>query len=168
MTEAQTENREMTEDLIPVDSNGLPKYMDVRTFNDLVNKPPRKSWVKVNKYSENALYLPIRVVEELLSEVFPFWQAVQVGEPKIIGNSVVISVDLQVYHPILNQWLHYPGVGAVPIELQKDADPTDFTKIKPKALHKNTPAALSFAINNAAKKIGKLFGSHLNSKETIY
>lgn len=72
-----------------------------------------------------------------------------------------------VFNPLLGQWQKYAGVGAVPIEVAKDAHPTDFTKINSKAMHKNVPAALSFAVNNAAKKIGKLFGSHLNRNETI-
>ena len=74
---------------------------------------------------------------------------------------------MRVFNPIAGGWLSYPGVGAVPIELKGGSDPTDFSQINPKALHKNVPAALSFAISNAAKKIGKLFGSHLNSTETI-
>ena len=32
----------------------------------------------------------------------------------------------------------------------------DFANINPKALHKNVPSALSFAVSNAAKKIGKI------------
>jgi hypothetical protein len=159
----------METDLIPVKPDGTPKYSTLNDYKALVNTNPRPSWVRQNKYSQNAKYLPIRIVEELLSEIFPAWQARQIGEPKILGNSVVISVELQVYHPIFGQWLTYPGVGAVPIELERGATPTDFTKINPKALHKNVPAALSFAISNAAKKIGPLFGSRLNNdpKETI-
>lgn len=153
---------------VPVDSEGNPKYSTMRQYRELINKDPRASWVKVNKYSDNAKYLPIRIVEELLGEMFPAWEAVQVGQPQILGNSIVISVNLRVFHPIMGQWLQYPGIGAVPIELEKGADPTDFTKVKPKAIHKNAPAALSFAINNAAKKLGRLFGSHLNSNETMY
>jgi len=135
-----------TTDLIPVTTEGTPKYVDVASFNKLVNTPPRPGWVKTNPYSGNARYLPIRIVEELLSEVFPFWEAEQVGEPKILGNSVVVSVQLRVFNPLINAWLTYPGVGAVPIEIQKGGHPTDFSKINPKALHKNVPAALSFAI----------------------
>ena len=155
-------------ELIPLDSKGSPKYQTITEFKTLVNKSPSSSWIRVNKYSNNAKYLPIRIVEELLKELFPFWQIEQIGEPKILGNSVVISVNLKVFHPLLNQWLNYAGVGAVPIEVSKGAHPTDWTKINPKALHKNVPAALSFAISNAAKKIGKIFGSHLNSNETMY
>ena len=155
--------------MIPLKADGTPKYHTLDDFKALVNTSPRPQWVRVNKYSQNARYLPIRIVEELLNEIFPAWQAKQIGEPKILCHSVVISVDLQVYHPIIGQWLTYPGVGAVPIELERGAEPTDFTKINPKALHKNVPAALSFAISNAAKKIGPLFGSRLNndSNETI-
>lgn len=154
-------------ELIPLDSKGTPKYSDLYDFQQLVAKSPSKQWVKTNPYSNNAKYLPIRIVEELLSEIFPFWQVKQQGEPKILGNSIVISVQLEVYNPLIGQWMTYAGVGAVPIELKSGSDPTDFTKINPKALHKNVPAALSFAVSNAAKKIGRIFGSHLNSTESI-
>lgn len=154
-------------ELIPTTKEGVPKYSNVSTFKALVSTSPRPEWIKTNKYSQNAKYLPIRIVEELLSEVFPFWQVEQVGEAKILGNSVVVSVTLKVYNPLIGQWLSYSGIGAVPIEVKSGAHPTDFTQINPKALHKNVPAALSFAISNAAKKIGKLFGSSLNSIETI-
>lgn len=153
-------------DLLPLGPNGEPKYTSLSEFKRIVSTNPRPEWVRINRFSENAKYLPIRIVEELLSELFPFWEARQVGEPKILGNSVVISVELRVFQPIIGGWLTYPGVGAVPIELEKGADPTDFTKVKPKALHKNVPSALSFAISNAAKKIGPLFGSRLNNDST--
>lgn len=153
--------------LIPTNSKGELKYKDLTEFKKLVNTKPMNKWISVNKYSQNAKYIPIGIIEELLSEIFPFWQVKQIGEPKILGNAVVISVDLQVFNPLLNQWLSYAGVGAVPIEVKSGAHPTDFTQINPKALHKNVPAALSFAVNNAAKKIGKLFGSHLNRNESI-
>ena len=155
------------ENLIPTTADGNPKYTSISEFKNLVATSPRPEWVKVNKYSQNAKYLPIRIVEELLSEIFPFWQVEQVGETQILGNSVVVSVNLKVFNPLIGQWLSYAGIGAVPIEVKKDAHPTDFTQINPKAMHKNVPAALSFAVNNAAKKIGKLFGSQLNSTETI-
>ena len=104
----------------------------------------------------------------MLNGLFPFVQVEQQGQPQILGNSVVISVQLKVYNPIIGQWMSYAGVGAVPIELEKNAKPLEFEKITPKGLHKNVPSALSFAVSNAAKKLGPLFGSHLNSKETMY
>jgi len=154
-------------ELLPLDVNGKPKYTNLQEFNSLVMSPPRNTWVKTNKFSQNAKYLPIRIVEELLTGIFPFWQVEQVGTTQILGNSIIISVNLKVYHPLLNQWLNFAGIGAVPIEVEKGAHPTDWTKLNSKAMHKNVPAAMSFAISNAAKKIGKIFGSHLNSTETI-
>lgn len=156
--------------LIPTGPKGQPKYTTLWELKELLNSSPRKRWIKANKYSNNAKYIPIRITEELLGSIFPAWETRIIDGPKILGNCVVVSVNLRVFNPILGEWLTYSGTGACPIELEKDAAPTDFTKIKPKALHKNVPAALGFATSNAAKKLGKIFGSHLNSKhdETIY
>lgn len=166
MEALQTTEQSRWDELIPTDAEGMPKYINMESYRKLINHDPKRNWIAVNKYAGNSKYIPIGVVEELLREIFPAWEAKQVGEPKILGNSVVVSVELRVLHPILRQWLSYPGVGAVPIEVEKDAHPTDFTKINSKALHKNVPAALSYAINNAAKKIGRIFGAHLNRKDS--
>lgn len=148
--------------------NGVSKsnYEELHRFNEYLNKEPKAQWIKVNKFSDNAKYLPIRVVESLLRSFFGVYQVEWVGMPTILGNSVVAAVHLKVYHPILKEWLTLAGVGAVPIELEKDASPLEFEKIKAKALHRNTPAAVSFAVSNAAKRLGKIFGSDLNSDET--
>lgn len=154
-------------DLVPLDANGKPKYTSMESYRKLISSKPKSSWIAVNKYAGSARYIPIGIIEELLREMYPAWECQQNGQPQILGNSVVVSVQLRVFHPILQTWLSYPGVGAVPIEVQQGAGPLEFDKINSKALHKNVPAALSFAINNAAKKIGKLFGSHLNRQEEL-
>lgn len=154
-------------DLIPVDKNGNPTYVDLPTYHKIINTDPSKTWIKSNPFSNNAKYIPIGIIEELLNKIYPFWQVEHHGEAKILGNSIVVHVHLKVFNPILNQWLTYAGIGAVPIEVQKGANPIEFDKINAKAMHKNVPAALSFAVNNAAKKIGKLFGSHLNREDRL-
>jgi hypothetical protein len=141
------------------------QYSDLLQFNKHLSTPPNKEWIKVNKYSDNAQYLPIRKVEDLLRSFFGTYQVEMIEQPHILGNSVVISVHLKVYHPILREWLTYAGTGAVPIELEKDASPLQFEKIKAKGLHKNIPAAKAYAISNAAKSIGRVFGSDLNNDE---
>jgi hypothetical protein len=145
-------------------------FSSVKKLNDYLNREPKKEWIQVNKFSDNAKYLPIRIVENLLRSFFGVYQTEIVGQPHIIGNSVVVSVHLKVYHPILKEWLTYAGIGAVPIELEKGASPLQFEQIKAKALHKNIPAAKSFAVSNAAKSIGRIFGSDLNNDEisTVY
>lgn len=145
------------------ESKEIALYSTIEEYKKIVNTMPRPKWVRINQFSNGAKYLPIRIVEQLLTKIFPFWQVEQVGEPKILGNSIVVSVHLKVYNPILKDWLTYCGVGAVPIEVQKGASPTDFAKINAKAMHKNVPSAMSFAISNASKKIGRIFGSHLNN-----
>ena len=155
----------MTNIQIPLNSEGEKVYKDMETYHRLINSHPKKDWIAKN---QNVKYLPIRCVEELLRQIFPAWQVEQNGQPQLIGNSIVVSVHLKVYHPILQDWLTYAGVGAFPIQLKRGSKPLDFDNIITTALHKNVPAALSFAVNNAAKKIGKIFGSHLNSTETIY
>jgi hypothetical protein len=141
------------------------QFTSIKKFNDLLNKDPMDKWIKVNKFSDNAKYIPIRIVESLLRSLFGVYQVEMVGQPHIVGNSVVVSVHLKVYHPILKEWLVYAGTGAVPIELEKNSNPLEFDRIKPKALHKNIPAAKSFAVSNAAKSLGKIFGSDLNNDE---
>ena len=137
-------------------------YQTVEAFNSIIAASPKAEWVKVNPFSQNAKYLPIGVVENLLRLLYPMHQIEHVGDVKILGNSVVVSVTLKVYHPFYNQWLSYAGIGAVPIELTSGSNPIDFTKINAKAMHKNVPSALSFAVANAAKKIGNIFGANLN------
>lgn len=156
------------QDLQTILRDGVSKnnYEEIHRFNEYLNKEPKPQWIKVNKFSDNAKYLPIRVVESLLRSFFGIYQTELIGQPHIIGNSVVVSVHLKVFHPILKEWIVVSGVGAVPIELEKNSQPLEFDKIKPKALHKNIPAAKAFAISNAAKSLGKIFGSDLNSDET--
>lgn len=138
---------------------------NLKKFNEYLNMTPKKEWIKENKHSNNAKYLPIRIVENLLRSIYGVYQIEMVGNPHIIGNSVVVSVHLKVYHPILKQWITLAGIGAVPMELEQGSNPLQFEKLKPKALHKNVPAAKSFAVSNAAKSLGKIFGSDLNNDE---
>jgi hypothetical protein len=159
----KTEKQEVDLQMISKDLN--PTFPVLLQFNNYLNKPPKLEWVKVNKHAQNAKYLPIRIVESLLRSFFGVYQVEMNGQPHIIGNSVVVSVQLKVFHPILKEWLTYAGVGAVPIQLEQGANPLEFDKIKAKALHMNIPAAKSFAVSNAAKALGRIFGSDLNNDE---
>lgn len=154
-------------DIIAQVQTDVSRAKDVYLFAKALDKTPHPSWVRVNQYSNGAKYIPIRAVEQLLRTYFGAYQTEMIGQPIIIGNSVVVSVHLKVYHPILKEWLTYAGTGAVPIEVAKGASPLDFDQINAKALHKNVPAAKSYAISNAAKSIGKIFGSHLNSDDPM-
>ena len=133
-------------------------------FNTMLDNNPPGKWVKKN---DGLNYLPIRIVESLLRSIFGAYQIEMIGEPKILGNSVVISVHLKVYHPVLQQWLTYAGTGAVPIQLKRGTESAiDFQAINKMAMMKNVPAAKAYAVSNAAKSLGRLFGSQLNNDLT--
>lgn len=138
------------------------KVQALYSFNTLINRQPSKTWIKSNN---NIDYLPIRVVESLLSSVYGVYQIEMAGSPQLIGNSIVVSVHLNVFHPVLQQFIKYAGVGAVPVQLSRNSKPMQIENLLGTAIQKNAPAAKSFAVSNAAKSIGPLFGSDLNSEE---
>lgn len=140
-------------------------HLALHLFNEIIDSKPASAWVDVNPYSGNAKFLPIRITETLLRSIFGVFQVEPAGEAKLIGNSVTVRVILKVYHPIMKQWLSYSGIGATPVQVEKGSSPVDFSKINAQGLHKTIPAAEGFAFQNAAKKIGKIFGSDLNSKD---
>lgn len=141
----------------------IPELGALHEFNNKMDVPPLRRWLKSNRASQGAKYLPIRRIEALLRTYFGAYQIEFANDPQLIVNSVVVSVHLKVFHPVLKEWLSYAGIGAVALQLDKGASASDVDKIKRMALHKNAPAALSFAVNNAAKKIGRIFGSDINS-----
>ena len=153
------------------------------SFNKVVENNPSPKWVKEHPSAKGVRYLPIRVIESLLRTIYGQYQVEWNGQPQILGNAVVCSVTLKVYHPISQTWLSYAGVGAVPVQLagktkyengQKVTNPDgarhalDFERMISTALQKNIPAAKSLAINNAAKSLGNLFGAGLNTKDDLY
>lgn len=134
-------------------------------FNELLNAKPKDEWIKDHPFN-NGRYLPIERVEHLLRTIFGWWQ-VEVKEFRTLGNSLVVHVKLTVKHPVTLERYTQDGLGAVPIQVDKDADPTDASKMKSDAIMKGLPAAESYAIKDAAEKFGRLFGSDVGRKDTI-
>lgn len=149
----------------------LPKleelYQDVELaskFNDLnklLNCQPKQEWVKINKFANNSAYLPIGIVEYLLTSIFIKWR-VEVKEISVIANSVVIAVRLHVLDPVTGEWDWQDGVGASPIQTKAGASATDFGQVNTAAVQMAAPAAESYAFKDAAEKFGRLFGKDLN------
>jgi hypothetical protein len=126
-------------------------------FNMLLDHAPLKDWIKVNTNFDNSKYIPIRIVEALLKSIFGVYQIKQSDSIKIISDNILYSVDLVVYHPVLKEWITFNGVGAAPLRTEKTGVSI--------ALHGNAPMARAYAVTNAAKSIGKIFGSSLNNLE---
>ena len=135
-------------------------------LNILLNQPPKESWIKQHPMFAKVRYLPIERVEYLLTSIFVKWH-VEIKSVQLIANSVVVTIRLYYMSPVDGEMLYQDGVGASPLQTDKDAGATDWTKIKSDAVMKSAPAAESFAVKDAAEKIGNLFGKDLNRADKI-
>ena len=137
------------------------RFRDVGYFQETINCEPPQSWVKSHPAIKNYRYIPIDIVEYLLRSIFQSWEW-SVVDYKVIANAITVHGRLRVQHPVTGEWLSYDGLGAVDVQLKSGSNPTDFTSIVHGAIQKNLPAAESYALKDAAEKLGKLFGGSLN------
>lgn len=157
-------------------NRNLPTLQDLRSdielkadqnaLNVLLNAEPPKDWVKEHPVFKKVRYLPIERVEYLLTRIFLKWN-VEIKSVQVIANSVVTTIRLYYQDPMSDQMLWQDGVGAAPLQTDKGAGAVDFNAIKSDAVMKAAPAAESYAIKDAAEKIGKLFGKDLNRADKI-
>lgn len=135
-------------------------------LNILLNQPPNPKWVLQNKFANNTNYIPIEKVEFLLTSIFLNWK-VEIKATQIIANSIVVTIRLHVQNPISGEWEWQDGIGASPIQTKQGASATDFTQVNTSAVQMAAPAAESYAIKDAAEKLGKIFGKDINRKDVI-
>jgi len=145
--------------------DSLPTLHESSQFQVLVNREPKNEWLKVHPMTKGA-YLPIERVEWLLTQIFVKWK-VEVKAIQTVANSVVVTVRLYYYSPLDKEWAWQDGVGAAPIQTDKGAGAMDWNAVKSDSVMKAAPAAESYAIKDAAEKIGKLFGKDLNRKDAL-
>lgn len=149
----------------------LPKiedlYKDLETsskqneLNKLLNYDPKPEWIKQNKFANNSNYIPVGVIEYLLTSIFIKWR-VEVKQVQVIANSVQVTIRLYVLDPISGEWDWQDGIGASPIQTKQGAAATDFSQVNTSAVQMAAPAAESYAFKDAAEKFGKLFGKDIN------
>ncbi|MBK9258087.1 MAG: hypothetical protein IPM42_21805 [Saprospiraceae bacterium] len=138
-------------------------------LNDLqvrLNQEPPAKWVKTNDLANGSKYLPIDKVEYLLTALFIKWW-VEVKDFKVVANSCAVHVRLYYVDPITGETLFQDGVGAAPMQTDKGAGAVDFNHIKNAAVQMALPAAETYAIKDAAEKIGRIFGKDLNRKDLM-
>lgn len=133
-------------------------------FKQLLNKQPKKEWVKVNKLADDSLYLPIDKTEFLLDMIFQEWK-VEVISCTLMVNSVVTHVRLHYLDPVTGEWKFHDGIGAKALQMNKGAVPTDITQMKANAVTMAAPMSKSYAMKDAAHHLGRLFGRDLNRKD---
>lgn len=142
----------------------LEKASKHNELNRLLNCNPKPEWIKENKYANNSKYIPVGIVEYLLTSIFIKWR-VEVKGIQVIANSVVAIVRLYVLDPVTGEWDWQDGVGASPIQTKQGAAATDFSQVNTSAVQMAAPAAETFAFKDAAEKLGKLFGKDINRKD---
>lgn len=135
-------------------------------LREVLNKQPSQSWIKEHPFAKGVNYLPIDKVEAMLDAIFQEWRT-EIKSISQLAQSICAVVRLHYKNPVTNEWTYHDGVGAVPLKTDKGHSAADLQYIKSDAVATGAPAAVSFAIKDAADHIGKLFGRDLNRKETI-
>jgi hypothetical protein len=135
-------------------------------LNIILNSPPKKEWVKVHPMGKQN-YLPVEIVEYLLTMIYGTWN-VEIKKTEILANSVAVTVRLHLKNPITGEAEFQDGVGAVPIQIKKDSGGAiDFPNMNSNAIQLGLPAAESYAVKDAAEKLGKIFGKDINRKNSL-
>lgn len=160
-----------------MEKRNLPSIADIRSgelsvnlvksqFVELTNATPPESWLKKHPQVK-AQYIPIERVEWLLRQIFLDDWRVEIKDVKLIANSVVTTVRLHFKPPHKDEWTYQDGVGASPLQTNAGAGATDFNALKNASVQMAAPASESYAIKDAAEKIGRLFGADINRAEQI-
>ena len=158
-------------------NNNLPTVQELRDgdimrkgeqtqLNVILNQEPPKEWLKEHPFARGVKYLPIERVEYLLTRIFINWN-VEIKTVQTVANSVVVTVRLYYQDVFSETMLWQDGVGAAPIQTKSGAGAMEWDKTLNDAVMKAAPAAESYAIKDAADKIGKLFGKDLNRADKI-
>lgn len=158
---------------------GMNPIMRDSAFQVLINSEPKPDWIKkhptakverLNEHGQKvkvpAEYIPIERIEWLLINVFLKYK-VSIKNVQLIGNSVCVTVRLYYYDHIAKVWHWQDGVGAAPLQTDSGSGVNNAATMKSHAVMLAAPAAESYAIKDAAEKIGKLFGKDLNRADRI-
>ena len=152
------------------DREALKRAFDIK---QMFNANPPRAWLKKHKIIANYFYLPIDKVELLLDTMTLNWEC-EIISYNLIANSICVQCRLKVTH-LDGSVRVMDGIGAAPIQVNAGASPIDQTQMKSNAIMIGLPAAYGYALKNAAKRLGKIFGrdveredpSDFNIPETI-
>ncbi len=134
----------------------------VQIFTKLLNEKPKPEKIKQHQGYD---YLPISTVEKELDKIFFGLVQYQCISYKQIFNEIACHARIKVFHPVINQWMEYDGLGSAVIQQDAGSKVSDFNATKKaNALQLTLPKAYAEAIKNAAKKIGKRFGADITRK----
>lgn len=147
----------------------IVKDVEAAKKNDQLNKflssKPHNSWIRSHPTVKGVQYIPIQIIETLLKTIFQK-KRIEILDQGIMANSVWVKVRLH-YLDMDGTWTFEDGIGAQDIQTKSGSAPTDWTAINFGAIQKGLPSAESYAIKDAAEKIGTIFGADLNRTNVI-
>lgn len=138
----------------------LPSDMNADEFQQWLEMEPDHKEV-----SEDGSYLhvPIGYLEPDLRFTFNGKLKIKIKDIKEMFGATVLHIRMKVFHPVHKIWLKYDGIAAIPIEGEKPGEYKGSVKtLVLDEMKTGVASCYSEAIKNAAKKIGKRFGSDLN------
>jgi hypothetical protein len=159
-TELQTVNTGLS---IGGDPEAIRQFREsLENFTKLLNKAPLKEKIQKHQGYE---YLPISSVEKELDKMYFGLVQYECISYSQVFNEIACHARIKVFHPVINQWINYDGLGSAVIQQDANTKVIDFHQFKkPNAMQLTLPKAYAEALKNAAKKIGKRFGSDINRK----
>lgn len=135
--------------------------MHIRNF--ILNQQPFDKWIAVK---QGVKYMAIDKVEYLLTVLFGDWR-VEVKEVKQVLNSMVTTIRLHYWNESKQAYDWQDGIGAQPIQTASGKSSMAFEFVTNDAIQKAAPSSESYAVKDAADKIGRIFGRDLNRKNII-
>lgn len=147
-------------------SGDLPAKSEQNKLNMLLNCDPSPKWLKQHPLVKKVKYIPIEMVEWLLTRLFLKWH-VEIRNTQVIANAVVVTIRLHYQDVLSNDMLWQDGIGAAPIQTKSGAAASDWGNVLTDAVMKAAPAAETYAVKDAAEKIGKIFGKDINRADKI-
>ena len=154
-------------------TNDVEMGIKMDGLNAILSNPPPPSWIKAHPYvnikvtdnngQERSIGLPyitIDKVKYLLTKIFQRWEW-HIKECKQLFNAICVTGTLRVHNPVNGEWIEMDGVGAVDVQTKAGASPAEMDKIVSSAVMKAAPAAESYALKNAAEKLGNIFGGNI-------
>lgn len=119
----------------------------------------------ITKKNEKTEYVPIYKIEEYLDGFFGvggwWWN---IDDAKQEMNAYVVRGTIWILNRNGEPRAYMSGIGAQPLQFDAGSTPSVAT-LKSNALQLAAPSASSYALSNAAQRIGKKFGRSLNGRE---
>lgn len=136
----------------------------VERFQIHLNSQPKADELFEHPHAKGYRYLPISYVQMSLDETFlGLWEESDFRW-QIVGNEIVGTLHLRVFHPVAKVWITRIGTAATMIRQASGSKISDIDAKQKNALEMDFPHLKSDCLKSAAKSLGLSFGRDLNRK----